>query len=46
MSSTAFKQRKSGSYHIGSVFPLHKGSLVPTKSTYIKEKDKRLIRGD
>ncbi len=34
-----------GSYHIGTVFPLHQGNTVPDKSTYIKGKGKRSIKG-
>jgi hypothetical protein len=34
-----------GSYRIGSIFPLHQGNTVPDKSTYIKGKGKRSIKG-
>jgi hypothetical protein len=36
---------KAGSaYQVSSIVPLHNGSLVPTKSTYIKGKGKRSIK--
>lgn len=37
--------RKSGSSLIGSTFPFHKGNTVPPKSTYLKGKGKRSIKG-
>lgn len=36
---------KNGSYHLGTKFPLHQGTPVPDKSTYIKGKGKRSIKG-
>lgn len=39
--TVAKKYRKSGSDQLGSMFPLHQGSDVPTKSTYRKETSKR-----
>ena len=32
--------RKTESYHIGTPVPLYTGTIIPPKSTYIKEKDK------
>jgi len=37
--------RNSGSAHIGSKFPLHQGTIVPPKNTYLKAKGKRSIKG-
>ena len=37
--------RKGISYHLGSLFPLHDGNTVPPKNTYLKERDKRSIKG-
>lgn len=38
-------ERKDGSYHIGSSVPLHQGNPKPPKSTYLKGKGKRSIKG-
>ena len=36
---------KSGSYHLGSKFPLHRENVVPDKSTYLKGKGKKSSAG-
>lgn len=38
-------ERKGISYHLRSLLPLHQGSMVPPKSTYLKGKGKRSLRG-
>jgi len=37
--------RNNNSYHLGSLIPLNAGTIVPTKSTYIKGKGKRSVKG-
>ena len=37
--------RKCSSPHIRNVFPFHQGNEVPNKNTYLKEKDKRDVKG-
>lgn len=37
--------RNGSSCQLGSKFPLHQGNTVPTKSTYLKGKDKRSLKG-
>lgn len=34
------KDRNSTSYHLGSLIPLHQGTVLPPKNTYIKVKGK------
>jgi len=45
LSKNLVTERNSNSSHIGSQIPLHTGNTTPTKSTYIKGKDKRSIKG-
>jgi len=35
--------KKTSSYHIGSIFPLHTSQLVPPNSTYLKETEKSSV---
>ena len=37
--------RNAGSYQLGSMFPLHQGSPIPPKSTYLEIKDKSSSKG-
>jgi len=37
--------RNGVSSHLGSMFPLHKGTPIPPKNTYLKGKGKRSIKG-
>lgn len=37
--------RNGTSYHLGSMFPLQQGTVVPPKSTYLKGKGKRSNKG-
>lgn len=39
------RDRKSTSYIVGSLFPLHSGDNIPTKNTYLKAKNKRSVKG-
>lgn len=38
-------ERKQGSYHLGSKFPIHQGNSIPPKSTYLKGKGKSSLAG-
>lgn len=38
-------KRTGTSYQLGSIFPLHSGNTIPPKSTYLKGKGKRSIKG-
>lgn len=45
VSKSLVANKKSGSVHLGSKFPIHQGTKVPPKSTYLKGKGKRSKKG-
>ena len=38
-------KRNQSSYHLGSMFPIHKGNEVPTNNTYLTGKGNRSLKG-
>lgn len=40
-----WEKRKSGSYHLGSKYPLQQGNVLPNKNTYLKGKGKTSHKG-
>lgn len=44
-SPASYPQGQSASYHLSSDIPLHQGSVIPPKNTYLKGKGKRSFVG-
>lgn len=38
-------KRNQSSYHLGSMFPIHKGNSIPTNNTYLTGKGNRSLKG-